>query len=457
MVRHDAAELALKEGRFDEALRAFNTLLADLGERGPAMVVGSSLFGAGIAEYRLSHLSAAQKYFERAIPILSNAGPKAQVKSGLAWSGLGSIFTARETYDAADRAYAKARSALQDAGDLGALAKLECNVGISLIGRYRYADALERFQRATELAAQTNDVNAEAYSRMNLVNAQLVLLHPAAALESEVRLRELRDRIGDPVLAAHADVVRAKALIANGRLKDAALALRAGEARPTATNGTLLAMRHFVSAELAFAQGSLGAGINDVRSVLALPWDTFGDDGVAAYARWRLFEASQTQDNVQGIADAVAATDALNKVRPNEPTVSLYAALTHAEVADARGDAAEARSEFERALAQVKSTRVPFDLVRVVASYTRFLLRHGEVDEARVVAGQVSGWVDEDYSAALVQLDVAHAIGGAAWTAALAQTRRLAGERVIPATLIPPSAPVGHHREGTELASIHPP
>lgn len=418
------------------------------------MVVGPSLYGAGAAEYRLKHLGSAQHYFERAIPALAKAGPDAQVKLGLAWSSLGNMHTAHEAFDDADRAYAKARTTLQDSHDLGALAKLESSVGISLIGRYRYADALERFQRATELAAQTNDVNAEAYSRMNLVNAQLVLLRPAAALESEPRLRELRDRIGDPVLAAHADLVRAKALIANGRLSEASLALGAGAARPTPANETLTAMRHIVSAELAFAQGSLDAGTREVRSVLALPWDSFGDDGVAAYARWRLLEASNAQGSAQGVAEAVAAADALSQVRPNEPTVNLYAALAHAEVADAQGNAARAQSEFERALARVETTHIPFDLVRVVASYTRFLLRQGKVAEAGIIASRIADWLDRDYAASLVQLGVAHAIGGEAWNTALARTRRLAGERVIPTKLTTPPIPAARTLKGTKLAAV---
>jgi len=453
VVRYDLAELAFKEGRFDEALRAYNALLADLGDNGPAMVVGSSLYGAGIAEFRLNHLEAAQQHLEQAIPVLAKAGPDATATWGLAWLSLGNVFAQREQFDNADHAYAQARTALHDTSDLGALAKLESSVGVSLIRRYRYADALERFQQATDLAAQTQNASAEARARMNLVNAQLVLLRPAAALKSEPRLRELRDRIGDPVLAAHADISRAKALIANGHLSEATLALQAGENRPAADQ-TLTGMRRIVSAELAFAQGALDTGVRDVRSVLALPWDTFGDDGVAAYARWRLLEVSQAQGNAQGVIQAIAATDALRQMRPHEPTVSVYAALAKAQLAEARGDSTHARSEFDSALAQVEGTHIPFDLVRVVASYTRFLLRHGQVEDARSIADRVKEWSGQDYSAALVQLNVARARGGSVWTAALVQAQRLAGERAIPAGLVPASTPEIHYSAAAELASV---
>src|SRR5690606_36640937 len=66
-VRYETAELALKEGRFEESLRAFKALLLDLGEDGPAVLVGSTFAGAGEAALRLGALDSAQAYFKLAI------------------------------------------------------------------------------------------------------------------------------------------------------------------------------------------------------------------------------------------------------------------------------------------------------------------------------------------------------------------------------------------------------
>jgi hypothetical protein len=133
--------------------------------------------------------------------------------------------------------------------------------------------------------------------------------------------------------------------------------------------------------------------------------------------------------------------------------LALYASLARAEAADARGDLAVARSEFGRALAQAEANRVPFDLVRVVASYTQYLLQHGEEAEASVVAERIAGWSERDYTASLVQLSVYHAIGSEAWLSALERTRALAGERTIPAPLTQAPAPLAVGDERVLLAS----
>jgi hypothetical protein len=56
----------------------------------------------------------------------------------------------------------------------------------------------------------------------------------------------------------------------------------------------------------------------------------------------------------------------------------------------------------------------------------------------------VTGWAARDYGAALVQLRLYHALGEpTAWASALAQARRLAGERRIPDGLLAaPGLPV---------------
>jgi hypothetical protein len=89
----------------------------------------------------------------------------------------------------------------------------------------------------------------------------------------------------------------------------------------------------------------------------------------------------------------------------------------------------------------------------VVASYTQYLLQHGEEAEASVVAERIAGWSERDYTASLVQLSVYHAIGSEAWLSALERTRALAGERTIPAPLTQAPAPLAVGDERVLLAS----
>ena len=440
-VRCEAATVSLKEGRFDEAFRAYKSLLFDLGEHGPPAILGAAFYGAGQAQFRQGMLVAAEPYFKLAIQVLPKASPREQVTLGMAWTSLGRLYSMRKAFDKAEHAYAQARMTLEETGDVVALSELESNVGVTLIARYRYPEALPRFQRAAELAARTNDANAEVRARMNLINVQLVLLQPADALQSESRLRALREQVGDPVLAAHVDLVRAKALIANGKLDDASVALQVQAARPVAPEETLTATRQLVAADLAFAQGNLDAGSRSVRALLNSDWGTSEDDGVMAYPLWQWMESSKAMGDSQGAADAAAAADTKGRDHPELPTLALYAALARAESAEGRGDVDGARAEFERALAQAEAKRVPFDVVRAVASYTEFLLRHGKEAEAGVVAERIAGWADQDYAASLVRLSVYHAAGSEAWRSALARTQALAGERKVPPDLTSAPSP----------------
>lgn len=443
-VRFEAGELAIKEGRFDDALNADTALLADVGHGDP-LLAGKAAAGAGWAEFAqgLDHYPAAQKHYEHAIELLQPLeGADAQAALGKAWSRLGGLHTNRLEFDAAERAYAQARTALERFGDSSALGRLENNVGLMLTYQYRPADALPRLQRAADLCAQADDVGGEVAARTNLVNAQLGMLQPAAALASEPRLRVLRDRLGGPVDASHLDLVRARILIANGRLTDADVVLHALAGRPTPTDPQLTSIRELVEGTLAFNRANWKEVVASVRGALSSKWYS-SDNGVAIIARWQLIQAQRALGDLQGLVEAAEASDGQARENPNAPDIALYAALARGEAASAQGDMEKARIEFDRALAQADRNRVPYGSLQVYTAYTRFLLQHGKKVEARAMADRLDDWANQDYSASLVQLNVYHALGADAWEGALARARRLAGERVIPAVLTAPPPRAG--------------
>ena len=442
-MRNAAASLALQEGRADEALAAFSALLTDLGEDGDSLLVGQALHGAGRAAARAHQPEAAQRHYEQAVSVLDGqTAPEAGAARGRALISLGRLLFDQGALDAAERAYSQAGAALTGTDDLSALAQWESNTGVLLIGRYRHADALPRFERAAALAAQADDVSGEARARLNLANVQLVLLQPAAALATEPRLRTLRERVGDPWLAGNIDLVRARVLVANGRLSDAELVLQAHAGRPSPAEPALAGFRDVVAAELAFARGALAAGAKHATAALASPWSA-PENVLTAYARYRLLMARQALGDVAGLTDAAAAADAQSRARPAERIVRLYALLARGEAAATAGNFAAARAEFAQALAQAETNGVPFDVVQATDAYARFLLQHGGAAEAGRLAGRLAAWAERDYGASLAQLSVYHAADDDAWRPALERTRRLAGERVIPAALtLPPANPI---------------
>jgi hypothetical protein len=80
----------------------------------------------------------------------------------------------------------------------------------------------------------------------------------------------------------------------------------------------------------------------------------------------------------------------------------------------------------------------------VVEHYAAWLLaRSGDratEDRLLRISERVAGFAERDYSAAMIQLRVYRRLGPpAAWQTALIRAQRLAGERRIPADLLPAS------------------
>jgi len=454
-IRYEESMLALKEGRFDGALKGFKTMLADLSEHADPDIIGKALYGAGVAENRRGDVDAAQAHFEKAIDVLQHSSTRdAKLVLGQSWTSLGSLLASCRQLDEAESAYGKARVALDAVGDPAALATLESSTAVLLVHRHRHAEALPRFLHAAELAQRTGDVLVETRARMNLVNDQFALLQSADSLPSVKRLGELREHVGDPILAAYVDLVRVRALAASGRLSEASVLLYTNASRPTPDDQNLAAFRDAVAADLAFAQGALDEGSQRVRKMLTSPWYS-PESGLAAFERWRLLKAQQALGDEQGMLSTAAEADAQSRARPKELTVGLYAALARAEAADTQRKPSRARTEFDRALALADTIRVPYDMVHVVDSYVQFLLRHGKAREASTMVNRVAEWAKYDYSAALVQLAVDHVAGSGSWLATLDQTRRLAGERAVPAALSTP--PTAEPKKGAELLAVRAP
>lgn len=455
-IRYEESMLALKEGRFDGALKGFKAMLTDLSEHADPDILGKAWYGAGVAENRRGDVDAAQGHFEKAIDLLQHSSTRdAKLVLGQSWTSLGFLLAGCRQLDEAESAYGKARVALDAVGDPAALAALESSTGVLLVNRYRHAEALPRFQHAIELAQRTGDTLVETRARMNLVNDQFALLQSADSQPSVKRLGDLREHVGDPILAAYVDLVRVRALTANGRLSEASVLLYTNSSRPTPDDLNLAAFRHAVAADLAFAQGALEEGSQRVRTMLTSPWYS-PESGLAAFERWRLLKARQALGDAQGLLVAAAEADAQSRARPKELTVGLYAALARAEAADTQHKPVRARTEFDRALSLADTIRVPYDMVHVVDSYVQFLLRHGKAREAGIMANRVAEWAKHDYSAALVQLRVGHEAVGGSWAATLDQTRRLAGERAIPAALLV-SPSTARPEKGAELLAVRAP
>lgn len=448
-VRLEAAELASKEGRYEDALNADTALLADVSQGNP-LIAGKAAAGAGWAEFvqGTDHYPTARKYYEQAIALLQPLnGADARLVLGHTWMKLGGLHTNLIEFDAAERAYAQAHIVLESTGDRSALGRLENNIGLMLTYQYRGTEAIPRLQRAAELCAWADDASCEAAAHMNVINVYLAQLRPAEALPSELRLRALRDRLGDPIGASQLDLARADVLIANGRLNETEVVLNGLAGRPTQNDPQLAAIRDLAASELARgraewkeAANSMQKALSSAQKALSSTWYV-PDSGAAAQMHWEMIQDLRALGDVPGIVKAAEASDAQARANPDAPGIRLYAALARGEAAAVQGDAVTARKEFDQALAQAEQNRSPYGLLQVYGAYSRFLIQQGDRIGARAMADHLEDWANHDFDASLVQLDVYHALRSEAWQMALDRARHLAGERVIPAALtVPPSS-----------------
>jgi hypothetical protein len=96
-------------------------------------------------------------------------------------------------------------------------------------------------------------------------------------------------------------------------------------------------------------------------------------------------------------------------------------------------------TKYDQALHSAQRNGSPAELAIVAVSFGHALIDVGDLDRASTVSGRIGRWVERDFSCALLQLRLYHALGQhEAWRSALGNARALAGERPIPTLLTSP-------------------
>jgi tetratricopeptide (TPR) repeat protein len=441
-LRYHLAEIDFRSGRLDPAERAFNDLLEharadDVPDSRPRIL--NTL--ANIA-YQRNDMAAVAAWSDRALDLLANHDDASE--TGRALIGRASARQGQHRYDEALADFAQARVALEAAGDRLALARVDAYQGLLEVNRHRNVEALPVLRDAALRLQAFDAVVEELHARVGIVMAELATLDPAAALAQCTRLDALSKRVSDPRRQHYAGLVCIDALIANGRLSDAALQLRDLRVRAQPPEDTLLhqsrVQLHRIAAVLAFALDDPAVAATETSAALALPADYDAADEHA-----RLLLLSARAQRALGHDDAASAT-ALESARWAEknaaPEVRVSTTLTAAEHALAQHDRAGADTAFGVALAAADASRVPADLLAVVQSYSNLLFASGDVARASAVVGRVAPWSARNYEAALLRVRLYHALQQIGpWQDALRQAIALAGERVIaPPLRSPPAA-----------------
>jgi DNA-binding winged helix-turn-helix (wHTH) protein/tetratricopeptide (TPR) repeat protein len=431
-VRSRRAAVDFQSGHLDAAQKEYEDLLGSASVADDPLLHARVLNGLGNIFLRRDDYPAVERSAEQSIVLLERLAPS--VELGNAFVGRAIARSAQFRFDQAVADFAQARVVFESTGDRFGIARVDANLGILEARRDRYAEALPLLEGSAERLATFHDLSSELFVRVAASYAHLALLDPAAALAGEPRLGELVGREPNPQYARYATLARVDALDANGRLAQARTLLQ-GVLEEAGASGDepLLGSARIIAARMALAAGDAAQAAQLSAAALEKTWEAETPRERAGawlvQVRAQLAQGStQTAANVAKMG-AWATTD-------QAPAARLLAALAAAEQSAAAGETAAAGAAYEQALAQAEAARVPEDLLEVCASYAGWLIRGGDLARAGAVAARVASWAPRSYDAALLQLRLYQALGQPApMRNALAQVRRLAGERVLPPSL----------------------
>ena len=367
---------------------------------------------------------------------------------GRAFMGCGVANASMGRFDAAAADFARSRIALEITGDALSLARVEANEGLMENTRGHYAEGASILRRAADRFQRLGARNELILTLGDEADAHLALLQPVEALAASER--------GLVELAQHENMdtrrsmqlQHARALAANGRTREAATVLGVieNEASPEQER-TLSGQMRATRARFKLEGGQAAAAIELAReavAALARP-----DEARERAMAWlTLVRALQTVGRGAEAADEARKFE-IWSTGTAIAAAPVYATLAEAELRRASGN--DVTASYEHALHIAETVGVPAEIATVAVSWGHALIDTGNLEQASAVVGRVARWAGMDFSCSLLQTRLYHALGQEeAWRDALRQTRALAGERPIPAALLPPPS-----RSAQTIGSAH--
>jgi DNA-binding winged helix-turn-helix (wHTH) protein len=442
-VRERAIRIDLRAGEFERARGAIEALLQDVPAEADPVMHARLQENLCVAQMRQGRSQPAMTACDRSIELLETRSEPLAL--GRAYNNRGILHARRNELDAALADFARSRVALNLADDPLLLAQLDGNESTVEMARGRPAEALPTLERAGRTFQRFGMINEFVTALVNQIHAHLMLLQPLEALQASDAGWSERTRLTDPEVRSTFERDRAEALAANGRLNEARLVLD-GLAHGAGADPSRLAPIRALQAELDRAGGQPAAAALIARQAVA--GLTSPEQAQPRARAWLLLVRALRESG-----DAAAAADESAKfaawVEPGHPPrARLFAALAQAETAAAAHRDEAAVAAYEAAVAVAASTSAD-GTAQAAASYADYLIADGQLARAAVVAGPLARHAASDYESALVGARLYQALGQpAAWQKALAQARRLAGERPLPPRLEAPPAPAPVARNG---------
>jgi DNA-binding winged helix-turn-helix (wHTH) protein/tetratricopeptide (TPR) repeat protein len=426
------AQVDYREGKLDAVDAALTAMLAQMKPDEDPLFRARVLTLRGSTRVRRGEFARGGIDFDAALSALP-AGSHS-IERGKALAGRGSTRIPARRFDEALSDLGEARIDLAAAGDAFGTARVDANLGMLELYRGRPAAALDYLPRAAERLESFGALQEWQIALTALVETQLALLQRDEARVTAEKGWALRERMTDPDQVIDILLNRVQVLLGVGRYREAD-DLLAEPRTGNVVNKVLRARVLYLRTDLDWRRGRWLAASASANTALR-EWP---DEGADAERDWiglieqRALLALGKISEVEKIFDRGEASTIAAEAR----TGSVYRALAEAEWLQAGNDPAGADRWFRRALGTAEQHGIPAEIAAVVAMQVPALLKQGRTDEARALAGRVAPWATRDFDSALVQLRLFHALGESSrpWIEALAQVRRLAGEREVPMEL----------------------
>jgi DNA-binding winged helix-turn-helix (wHTH) protein/tetratricopeptide (TPR) repeat protein len=436
-VRMRDVRIDLREGEFARARTQVEELLTQVPAEADPVLHARLLENLCVAQLRLGQVDAALHACDRAIALLeTRSEPEAL---GRAYNSRGIIHARQHRHEAALADFARARVAIDLAGNPLLLAQADANASTVQMVRGRPAEALPIIRRAGATFERFGMINEFATAVVNQIEANLMLLQPLAALKASDEGWSLRERITDPQVRQALQDGRAEALATNGRLAEARV-LYDGLIHSDTDDDVQRALTRAALARLDLAGGQAQTALLLARQALpGLPSPEYDRQRARAWlVAVRALYALVRDDEAATEAVAFRAWAGEREM----PIVRLYAALAEAERAASAGTHDAAMDAYADATALATRIGSADALAEVASSEGGYLLARGALQQASEVVGRVAALAERDYPTALLQARLYHALGQHdAWEKAMARLRGLAGERPIPERLtLPPGS-----------------
>jgi len=431
------AQVEARQGHFDAAEKILTQLLDEFGGSDDAYLRMRVLIARGAARIPLDHLLEAKSDFDAALAV---PGANTFVHAlGDAYVGRGATGTLRNDYAVAANDLGRARVLLAQSGDALAVARVDLELALLDSSRGAMAQAGPRYEQAARQFEVFGAIRPLKSALIGLQDVQVDQMQNQAALATSERAWAVSSASGDPLLRRVLSLMRARILLACGRFRELHELI---EQIDQGDQSYLAASRDDERLRVLRTELALREGRNDdaAREAAGLPTARLADDADdslrAKAALWRQ-RALPPPPAAPGTAIAPSPrTDAGSR------HAAPYRRLAEAERARSQGRWDEAEPAYQQALALADGVGVPLATAIVIESYVPALIERGRLADAAALAGRIGAWAADDFDCALLQLRLAHALGErTAWETALANVRRLAGERAIPPPLVLAPAP----------------